>query len=169
MADTMRDWVGAQVPADLYGWAVELRAQQQVSAPGVSAGRLTVEVGVNRVVFTIDTEAIVAPEWEQFPLSGLVPSCNCAEWDRWCVHAVAAALSLADAMVTDPDGVLQALAPPAPSSWIDAAFSSVAPADRARLYKTLAFCLHPDRRPASGPSAFAALQSAWERWGSAPT
>lgn len=164
--DRVREWVTDVADSAVVVWAHRLVAQAQVTTPGLQAGRLAVGVGTNLVTFDVDVSAIVAPQWASEPFAQLTPACNCMELDRWCVHAVAAVLSLAAALDADPAALdrvfgarLQAM------TWIDDAFAAVSPTDRDRLYRTLQFCLHPDRR-GGDQGGFDRLQSAWQRWGS---
>lgn len=152
-----------QASAEILEWACDLLNDEQVSSPGFVGERLAVAVGVQRVMFDVDPDAIVDAAWTHEAFAKLRPSCDCLELDPWCVHAVAAVFSISRALDVDPGSLDLVFAAGANIDWMDAAFAAVSPVDRRRLLKALSFCLHPDRRQGDDRLYFE-LNDVWERW-----
>jgi hypothetical protein len=162
IGEQYRQIISDIVDPALVDWATKLEKEKQVSHPGVAEGRLAVNVGTHRVIFEYEPTKLVDPKWAEAPAARLVPFCNCQEIDSWCVHAVAAAYAISKALDVDPTALDKIFNTPSALAWIDAAFSAVSPSDRKKLYKTLSFCLHPDRKQES--VSFDELQGAWLKW-----
>jgi hypothetical protein len=168
--DRLREWCHDRADGDLLDWARSLLDAEQVSAPGLTGDRVAVAVGVQRVTFDIDPNAIVEAAWAHDSFARLVPSCDCIELDPWCVHAVAAVFGIARALDVDPSSLdrVLAAAKPTSTSWMSIAFASVSASDRKRLHKTLAFCFHPDRR-GGDEEMYLALSETWSQWSNTAT